>query len=843
MRKSRVVQLIALAIIAGIWVRSITDVPFAMFEYGALICVLVAFGLGIFYTTHYRIDVRHRSRYFLFSVLLCIPLAFTLGMLRLEYAIPEPCAENSRAVSCLYDTFDTFVAIIVREPDVREKNTRYQVRVDSVDGDILVFGPTYPVYTFGDVIEFQCVLEQPSYIEDFNYPGYLAKEGVYALCYQPEHIERVSHITYPRYTLRGVIQQLMMFRQFAKQRIDQSVPYPASTLVNSLVLGLKQELPERVRFFFSQTGTSHIVAISGMHLIIISTIITRIGYGLRLSRKQSVLAALIIIVFFIAMVGFKSSALRAGIFSAASILALYVQRPKRMFTVIVVTALLLLLYNPLVLVHDVGFGLSFMAVMGIMYIGPYVEKKLKRVPEGFFKLRTTLSTTISAQIGVAPLIMYQFGSISVISILANVLIVPLVSVLISLGIITILASSVSSTIASWIGIGIHIIVTYVLFIVETLGTLPFASIHIPLSAVGMITLYVMGILCGYIYTHKKVSVLVHSLKKQFFSEVSRSKETYVPYQEIISETIDLGVFEQEDIDEPQPLKKRVLSKKWLTLIVTISVIGMGIGIWVRTPQPSGVRITILDVGQGDAHLIQTSEGHTILIDGGPDDTIIEKLSQYMGASNHTIDMMILTHPHADHVTGLVEVLDRYQVDRVIGTGVLYDTSVYHTWQNMITEQEIPFEYAVAPKKYIFETDTGDVVFDIVYPFEDVSETVYEDVNESSIVVRMSYNGTRVLFTGDISVTNEQEMLDASINLQADILKVPHQGSDTSSSVEFLEAVHPTYAAIPVGKDNEFGHPSLRILRRLERAGALIYRTDNDGDIMFNIDQEGNIQVK
>lgn len=284
-----------------------------------------------------------------------------------------------------------------------------------------------------------------------------------------------------------------------------------------------------------------------------------------------------------------------------------------------------------------------------------------------------------------------------------------------------------------------------------------------------------------------------------------------------------------------------MKKKYLYLIsFTIIVAVFGVTLIFKNQPTDELQVVFFDVGQGDAHFIRTPGGQNILIDGGPDKTVLEKLSKYLPASDRTIDLMILTHPHADHAAGLVEVLQRYDVQRVLATGVIHTTDTYLAWLNEVKEQKIIFDQAVAGKQYKFESTVEPVYLEVIYPDRNVRDEEFDDLNESSVVVMLSYFNKKFLFTGDISVDNELRILKRGVDVSADVLKVSHQGADTSSSQEFLDAVNPQYAIIPVGENN-YGHPSLRIIRRIERMGTKIFRTDQDGDIKFIVDSQGTLK--
>lgn len=270
--------------------------------------------------------------------------------------------------------------------------------------------------------------------------------------------------------------------------------------------------------------------------------------------------------------------------------------------------------------------------------------------------------------------------------------------------------------------------------------------------------------------------------------------------------------------------KRIMSGGSL-LVVLIAVLYIN-GIHHR---PQGVRVTFFDIGQGDSALIQTQQGHTILIDGGSDRTILEKLGSTLPFYSHTIDLMVLTHPHADHLNGLLAVLGRYEVKNILYTNVAYAAPQYYEWKRKLETVSSTKIIAHAGQTFTFD----DAQLEIIFPLTDVSGTSFDDVNESSIVARLQYRETSVLFTGDAGVPTEAELLTAGIELDSDILKVGHHGSDTASTTNFINSVSPDIAVISVG-ENTFGHPKPSVLRRLQYLGINIKRTDELGDIVFDL---------
>lgn len=261
------------------------------------------------------------------------------------------------------------------------------------------------------------------------------------------------------------------------------------------------------------------------------------------------------------------------------------------------------------------------------------------------------------------------------------------------------------------------------------------------------------------------------------------------------------------------------------------------------PLGNYLEVDFLDIGQGDATLIQTSSSNQILIDGGPDASILPQLGRLLPFYDRSIDLIILTHPQMDHLVGLIDVLKRYRVGRILSTGVLYNSPAYDEWNKIIQEKKIPMTIARRGQKI----SLGSGVFmDILSPETDsLGKLFSNDVNDTSVVARVSYGKNYFLFTGDIEFSIENKLAEMSdITLASDVLKVAHHGSKTSSSERFLTVSHPKIAIIEVGRDNRYGHPTWEVLSRLEKFGSKIFRTDLDGTVrIFSNGKELFVQTQ
>lgn len=248
---------------------------------------------------------------------------------------------------------------------------------------------------------------------------------------------------------------------------------------------------------------------------------------------------------------------------------------------------------------------------------------------------------------------------------------------------------------------------------------------------------------------------------------------------------------------------------------------------ISNSRESNLKMAFFDVGQGDSAFVEAPEGYQILIDGGPDSAVLEKLAKIMPFWDRTIDLIVLTHPEADHLTGLLEVLERYEVKNILWTGVVRDTAEYREWRELILKEGAEIRIAKAGQSI----SLGDrAKIKVLHPFENWEGKEARDSNYTSLVLRLDFGDNSFLFTGDAYSFQEKEMILRGVALDSDVLKVGHHGSKTSSSEEFLEKVSPQFAVVSAGKGNSYGHPHSEVLERLEKYGIKISRTDLEGDI-------------
>jgi len=281
--------------------------------------------------------------------------------------------------------------------------------------------------------------------------------------------------------------------------------------------------------------------------------------------------------------------------------------------------------------------------------------------------------------------------------------------------------------------------------------------------------------------------------------------------------------------------------KKLILIILGILVCFNIIAWIAVynlSRPQALEVVFFDIGQGDSIFIEVPNGNQILIDGGPDSTVLEKLADEMPFYDRSIDLIILTHPEHDHFRGLFEILKRYDVDYILWTGIVRDTNEWKEWVRLIEEEGADIKIAEKGQRIIL-SENPFIFIDILHPFENLAGQKFKRANETSIVSHLFFDNVSFLFTGDITKKIELKLIEPGEDLNSEVLKVAHHGSKTSSGQEFLKAVGPELAVIQVGENN-YGHPHPEVLARLEEFGIEVLRTDKDGNIKIVSDGDNLI---
>lgn len=289
--------------------------------------------------------------------------------------------------------------------------------------------------------------------------------------------------------------------------------------------------------------------------------------------------------------------------------------------------------------------------------------------------------------------------------------------------------------------------------------------------------------------------------------------------------------------------------KWATRVIIsciILLIFFAVAEVARSPRGiKGTQIFFLSVGQGDAELIQ-KDNVQILIDGGPDDTVLQELGKVMPLTDRKIEYVVLTHPHADHLVGLNSILDRYEVGAIYGTGIIHTSDSYLLFLQKIKDKHIKY---VVPEVYEDVIPFENSKLSFLWPGKNYSEKSIENLNNSSEVTRFCYFDHCSVFMGDAEIEEQTEMFNyytqnkPDFDWHSSILKVAHHGSINGTNEVTYEKVLPTYSVIEVGTDNKYGHPHAAMLDIANKYRSQVLRTDRDGTIQFVIAEEGITQVK
>jgi len=418
------------------------------------------------------------------------------------------------------------------------------------------------------------------------------------------------------------------------------------------------------------------------------------------------------------------------------------------------------------------------------------------------------AATLAALVAVGPLIAYNFGVVSLVALPATFFSLPALPFIIVTAALVAFVGLLASLAAQILGWLAWIFLSYLVFLVQGFDALPYSSLEVATVSTWHIWGY-YAILAGVI------AFLNH--RKQLADFSSR---------------LTSGI---KKVVEGIPKPRLGFSMKWLILpLLVVAILVWSVAL--TTPDDK-LHVSFLDVGQGDAILIQTPNGQDILIDGGPDlQKINLELSKKLPFWDRTIDLVVCTQPQADHVTGLVEVLQRYKVKQVLEPGVSYNSSIYREWLRLIEDKEI--EYTIAQAGQEIDLGSG-IKIEVLNPPEGLLEGTSHDVDNNGVVLRLSWGQVSFLFTADIREEAEFELIGQRANLESIVLKVAHHGSETSTTSQFLAAVDPEMAVISVGTDNPFGHPGPEVVERLiDRLGEdNVYRTDEDGTVEFITDGE------
>ncbi|MCB0211782.1 MAG: DNA internalization-related competence protein ComEC/Rec2 [Anaerolineae bacterium] len=726
-----------------------------------------------------------------------LALALTAGAFRLTFF--QPTFDPSH-IAFYNDTATPLkiTGIVIDEPDVRDYHINLQLRVETIEAEgivkegqglLLIRAPRYPERFYGDRLTITGKPETPPIFEDFSYADYLARFGIYSMVRRPQITLIESGQGSPFWTA------LLTFKHHASQTINRMMAEPYASLLNGILLGIETGIPRGLYEAFNMTGTSHIIVISGSNISLIAGIFLLLGQRL-VGKQYAPPLAIIGVIVYTFLVGADAAVQRAAFMGLMYIVAIWAGRPNLAINSLIASAIALSLINPLIL-WDVGFQLSFVATLGLIVLVPplehltfsFLQNRLKTEHVGLLMalLNELLIVTLAAQIITGPLIVYHFGRFSLVSLLSNLLILPVQPPIMVVGGIATLVGMVWLSLGQLLSWLVWLPLAWSVWIVEQTARLPFASLDLGALPFWLLVLLYAAIAAGIWSANQSSQTDEHRLQ-----------------------------FRLPEIGSLQ-------TRLWVGGLAVIVVL-----IWLAVLSlPDGhLHVAYLDVGQGDAILITLPEGDQILIDGGPSATDLNwRLGQEMPFWDRTLELVINTHPDADHLGGLVSLLDRYTVERALVADVEGTSQLYRTWEAELHKVKLtPVVAQAGTPLHLGQNVTAT----ILSPGPAVAHI--DEPNNHSIVLHLQFGQVSFLFSGDIEAPVEQRLVQIDAPLQATVLKSPHHGSKTSSTEMFLDAVNPQVVVISVGKDNRFGHPSPEVLERYAAHGLTVLRTDERSTI-------------
>ena len=549
--------------------------------------------------------------------------------------------------------------------------------------------------------------------------------------------------------------------------------------------GIRPELLEA----FTTTGIVHILSVSGSHMTLLAATLAWLGGILRLRRGATAVMVIAAILAYGALAGGVPPVIRSGIMGVLTFLALVWEREKDARRILTLTGLLMLIVSPWLL-FDVSFQLSFAATGGLLYIAPALRPFFQRLP---VFVSGALSITLGAQLAVLPLLAWYFHVVSLSSLLANLLAVPIVEFMIVLGLAGGIIALGLPILAKFIFVADSLLLGLVYELTRMMARLPGSQVYLPAMGVGVSAVYYSGL----------AFLLQPAAKQSLFFAWCR--------------------------------RRRCL---WAAAAVT----GVLLGGW-QMLQPGQLTVHFIDVGQGDAALLVTPHGKAVMIDcGGTRDNAFDvggriDVPYLLHYGVRELDYIFLTHVHEDHAAGAGGILKKLPVTAIVtgseGRGAYVKSLALSAAEAGRTQ------FLAARAGQHIELDG--VRFDVLYAPDAPLSGNGRTGNEVSNVIRVRYGQASFLFTGDLVKEQEGTLL-RQTDVHSAVLKVGHHGSKTSTSPEFLQAVAPQWAVISVGADNRFGHPHPETLAALDRQRVKTYRTDENGAIVFYTDGK-NLRVE
>ncbi|MEG6614854.1 DNA internalization-related competence protein ComEC/Rec2 [Peptococcaceae bacterium 1198_IL3148] len=691
------------------------------------------------------------------------------------------------------DQMVTITGAVVREPDVRPDRVIYQVEVSQLQVQeqrksaqgllrLTVYQPQQ-IFRYGDIIESQGQLQTPSSPGNpgqFDYQQYLTRHGIQVIMsvWQQENVKRLGQVD------TGIMGWALVAKEHLLKVLAKTLPAEQAALVQGILFGNQGMIDEDICADFQTTSLYHILSVSGFHIALVLGAIVFLLHILKVPLKLQAPLSTMAVIFYAAITGFVPTVVRAVVMGLMVVWARHFGRERDWPTAMALAVVIILFDAPRAM-WEAGFQLSFVVTWGILYLTPTVEKMLSRWPR---MLVVAVSVPVVAEITAIPLVAYHFNMMSLVGVVTNILTAPIITGVMLFSSISVLVGLLFAPLAAIINVTTGVLLDLLLWLVHGMAGLPHAALYLPSPPWWGVVLFYLLLAC-------------------------------LPY------------FSLSKINIPQYLLGA-------GVIVSLVVI-----VLLARIDNHYLTVHFIDVGQGDAALIQTPGNKNMLIDtggwtgefvdgSGAGDMVVLPYLKRLGINN--LDVLMLSHPHEDHCGGARTIIDNMPVGLVLTTPLANSADR----QGEVVEEAYShlLEYMHQSGLAVLSAKAGqglqldnNLTVTILSP-----AAAQQNLNNGSLVVKISYQQASFLFTGDIEGDQQQILVNTNNNLKADVLKVPHHGSGNFAP-EFLAAVNPKIAVISVGEKNRFGHPAPAVLEVLTDMGTKIYRTDVHGAVIINTD--------
>lgn len=622
------------------------------------------------------------------------------------------------------------------------------------------------LFKYGDLIKIQGEYSSPQTARNykgFDYSKYLKTLKIYGII----KIEEANLLK--ENDLNFVLISINNLKQKMIDHANKNMPQKTANLLLGLLIGQKDNIQEDIIKSFRTANLSHILAVSGAHTSYIILGLTYIITKSKAPRRIGYIITIIILLVFIIITGASYSVIRVCIMSIITISAKLFYKKENFFISICVSLFIILIQNPFA-INDIGLKLSFLGTIGIIVFNKNITELFIRIKikENIAKV---LSLTFSAQLMIMPITILNFNTFSVTFFISNILASPLLGIIIILGFIGIFVSFVLNPISKILFFILNLFLELLIFISEIVTKIPGSSILVKTpNLVFVITYYILILFINYFFIIKKNPI------RRFQKKIIK-------------------------ICTIKNIKKIIKIIAIIFLIISFSTM------LARVINPT-LKIYFIDVGQGDSTLIITPKGKKILIDGGEGKNEI-LLPYLLDRGINKIDYIIISHFDSDHCNGLIEVMEKIKVGKVLVSKQPEESEEYRNILEIIKRKNIEACVVKAQDRITIEKD---LYINILNP---AGKLEFKDLNNNAIVAKLIYKNFSMLFTGDIEKAEENIAQKYKNNLKSTILKVAHHGSKTSTNEEFLKYVEPQIALIGVGENNKFGHPNQQIIEKLK----------------------------